>query len=67
MVKRRLFSRLASDEITTCGYWGLTYKVYNCHDSCAYSYKRSRIISRLVGMGWDWYDFDLACVESYDL
>jgi hypothetical protein len=41
--------------------------VYNCHDSCAYGYKRSGILSRLVGLGWDWYGFGLACVESYDL
>jgi hypothetical protein len=43
------------------------YKVYNCHDSRAYGYKRSRILSRLVGLGWDWNGFGLACVELYDL
>jgi hypothetical protein len=42
-------------------------KVYNCHDSHAYSYKWSEIISRLVGLGWDWNGFGLACVVLYDL
>jgi hypothetical protein len=42
-------------------------KVYNCHDSRAYGYKRSGILSRLVGLGWDWNGFGLACVELYDL
>jgi hypothetical protein len=32
-------------------------KVYNCHDSRAYGCKWSRILSRLVGMGWDWNGF----------
>jgi hypothetical protein len=44
-------------------------KVYNCHDSHAYDYKRSGILSRLVGFGCGmvWFGFCLACVESYDL
>jgi hypothetical protein len=42
-------------------------KVYNCHDSQAYGYKRSGILSRLVGLIWDWNGFRLAYVESYDL
>jgi hypothetical protein len=44
-------------------------KVYNCHDSRAYGYKRFGILSRLVGLEWDWNwnGFGLACVESYDL
>jgi hypothetical protein len=43
--------------------------VYNCHDSRAYGYKRFEILSRLVGLEWDWNwnGFGLACVESYDL
>jgi hypothetical protein len=44
-------------------------KVYNYHDTCAYSYKRSGILSRLVGFecGMVWFEFGLACMESYDL
>jgi hypothetical protein len=42
-------------------------KVYNCHDSRAYGYKQSGILSRLVGLGWEWYCFGLACVDLYDL
>jgi hypothetical protein len=45
----------------------LLCKVYDCHDSRAYDYKRSGILSRLVGLGWDWNDFGLAYVESYNL
>jgi hypothetical protein len=41
-------------------------KVCNCHDTCAYGYKQSEILSRLVGLGWEWYCFGLACGESYD-
>jgi hypothetical protein len=39
-------------------------KVYNNHDSRAYSYKRSRILSRLVGLGVEWFGLGLA-VWSY--
>jgi hypothetical protein len=42
-------------------------KVYNYHDWHAYGYKRSGILSGLAGLGWEWYCFGLACVESYDL
>jgi hypothetical protein len=31
------------------------YRVYNCHDSRAYGYKRSRILARLVGIGLVWF------------
>jgi hypothetical protein len=41
--------------------------VYNSHDSHAYDYKRSGILSRLVGFGCGWFGFGLAYVESYDL
>jgi hypothetical protein len=38
-------------------------KVYNYHDSRAYDYKRSGILSRLVGFGcalfWFWFWFSL--------
>jgi hypothetical protein len=42
-------------------------KVYNSNDSHAYGYKQSGILSRLVGLGWDWNGFGLDRVESYDL
>jgi hypothetical protein len=29
-------------------------RVYNCHDSCAYSYKLSGILPGLVGIGLVW-------------
>jgi hypothetical protein len=35
-------------------------KVYNYHDSQAYSYKRSEILSRLDGLGVKWFGFGLA-------
>jgi hypothetical protein len=35
-------------------------KVYNYHDSRAYDYKWSRIISRLDGLGVEWFGFGLA-------
>jgi hypothetical protein len=50
MTKGGFSSRLASDEITTHGYRALPCKVYNYHDSRACGYKRSEILSRLVGM-----------------
>ncbi len=34
------------------GYRVLTFRVYNCHDSHAYSYKRSGILTGLVGIGY---------------
>jgi hypothetical protein len=30
------------------------YRVYNYNDSRAYGYKRSRILSRIEGMVWEW-------------
>jgi hypothetical protein len=48
MAKEGFSSRLASDEITRNHYlWvqrAYLCKVYNCHDSRAYGYKRSRIL-----------------------
>jgi hypothetical protein len=32
-------------------------KVYDYHDSRAYDYKRSMILSRLVGLGVEWSSF----------
>jgi hypothetical protein len=43
-------------------------KVYNCHDSSAYGYKRPVILFWLDDMVWmEWDDSGLACVEPYDL
>jgi hypothetical protein len=36
------------------GYRVLTFRVYNCHDSHAYSYKCSGILTGLVGIGLVW-------------
>jgi hypothetical protein len=36
------------------------YKVYNCHDSQACDYKGSGILSRLVGLSVERFDFGLA-------
>jgi hypothetical protein len=36
------------------------YKVYNYHDSRACGYKRSEILSKLVGLGVEWSGFGLA-------
>jgi hypothetical protein len=42
-------------------------KVYNCHDSRAYSYKRSRILFWLVGMVWDgWNGFGVDHMDWCD-
>ncbi len=39
-------------------------KVYNYHDSRAYSYKRSGILFWLDGFGWEWGGIGQAFVES---
>jgi hypothetical protein len=59
--KKRFSSRLRSDEITMCEYMTLTFcKVFNYHDSRAYSYKRSEILPRLDGLGVEWFGLILA-------
>jgi hypothetical protein len=61
VAKRRFYSRLASVEVTTLGTGHYLCKVYNYHDSRACKYMRSGILSRLVGLGVEWFDFGLLC------
>jgi hypothetical protein len=67
MVKRRFSSRLARDEITTRGYRVLTFAKCTTVVTIMHGYEQTGILSRLVGMGWNWYGFGLACVELYDI
>jgi hypothetical protein len=42
-------------------------KMNTCHDSRAYGYKQSGILSRLVGLEWNSNGFGLASMKLYDL
>jgi hypothetical protein len=42
-------------------------KVYNYHDSRACGYKWSGILSRIDGLGVEWFGFGLCCVKLCDL
>jgi hypothetical protein len=69
MAKGGFSSRLASDKITTRGYKVLTFTkcttvmiaVLTITSGLGSSF------DLMVWFGWGWDDFDLACVEPYDL